>query len=129
MTETLLHPPLPRAKSSTEKYKVGKLLLGDCLESKWDKNAVCTITKIRTSGKKPISIRWDNGRVVHWNKEFFEDMTRCSPNSTACSGVGAGFALGGLITGEFQLVGVAETVEPPSEIVSTPESLPLPEKG
>jgi DNA-directed RNA polymerase subunit RPC12/RpoP len=48
--------------------------VGDRFQSKWDKSAICTLVKIRDSGKKPYTVEWDNKRKVHCDESWFDEM-------------------------------------------------------
>lgn len=48
--------------------------IGDRFQSKWSKDAVCTIIKIRDIGKKPYTIEWDNKRKIYCDEAWFDDM-------------------------------------------------------
>lgn len=48
--------------------------IGDRFQSKWNKSIICTLVKIRDSGKKPYTIEWDNKRKVHCDESWFDDM-------------------------------------------------------
>ncbi|MEA5507975.1 hypothetical protein VB735_33810 [Halotia wernerae UHCC 0503] len=68
------------------KFQVGvaRFSVGDRLQSKWDKNATCTLIKIREGGKKPYTIQYENGRKVHCDEswldgmKFLEEITPCN---------------------------------------------------
>lgn len=49
-------------------------VVGDRFQSKWDKSIICTLVKIREAGKKPYTVEWDNGRRVHCDESWFDDM-------------------------------------------------------
>lgn len=39
--------------------------VGDRFQSEWSSGSVCTLIQIRTDGKKPYTIQWENGRRIH----------------------------------------------------------------
>jgi hypothetical protein len=53
---------------------VASFTIGDRFQSKWDKSAICTLIKIRNSGKKPYTIEWDNKRKIHCDESWFDEM-------------------------------------------------------
>ena len=55
--------------------------IGDRFQSEWS-SSVCTLIKIRANGKKPYTIQWENGRRIHCDESWLNEMKFFSQGET-----------------------------------------------